>query len=214
MDTLWIGWIVGIVQGLVVGTPFGILLAKGKPFFYRFVLKKTPVEPVIIGTGKISVPTLKIEGDKFEFEGNPYIAPPERMIPKSFLVGSVSAIYIEGIPMPLHITHNTVGFKLTDNTILSDIMRWIFGSDALKKLHGKEKITHTHLFLVGMFSLLLLAVLIQLVYGLTNMLPQIVNDFNSGMDTMRTAFSEYLKGDAVNTVDPKGPQVPNPPPGG
>lgn len=214
MDPLWIGWAVGLMQGLAVGIPVGVLLSSGKPFFYRFVLKKTPVEPVIIGTGKISVPTKKIVGDKFEFEGDVYIAPPERMIPKSFLTGSVSAIYLAGVPMPLYITHNTLGFKLTDNTILCDVMRSIFGSDSLRKLFTKEKITNMHLFLIGMSGLLLLAIVIQLVYGLTNMLPQFINEFNSSMETMRTAFAQYLGPDAANTVNPKGPTAVPPPPGG
>lgn len=215
MEPLWIGWFAGIIQGVAVGLPFGILLARGKAFFYRFVLKKTPIEPVIIETGKISVPTLKLEDDKFEFEGKPYIAPPERMTPKSFLVGSVSAIYVKGIPMPLLITQRTLGFKLTDNTILSDVMRSIFSSDSLRKLFTKEKITNTILLLVIIIGIVATVMTLQLVMGMKTMLPELVDTFNSNMETMRGYLAEYLNPESVvNTSNPKGPTEVKPPGGG
>jgi hypothetical protein len=214
MDPLWIGWMVGIIQGLVVGLPVGILLARGKAFFYRFVLKKTPVEPVIIDTGKISVPTKKIEENKFEFDGDTYIAPPERMIPKSLMVGSVSAIYLKGIPMPLHITHNTLGFKLTDNTILCDVMRSIFNSDSLRKLFTKEKITHVHLALLIILGIFASVMTLQLIIAMKSMFPQFIDEFNSSLETMRGAFAEYFTENPANTANPKGPTAVPPPPGG
>jgi hypothetical protein len=216
METMeWLYYIMGGITGTLFGSIISIGLMRGKPIFYRFVLKKTPVEPVIIGTSKISVPMKKIENNMFEFEGNPYIAPPERMIPKSLLMGSVSAVYIEGVPMPLEITQRTIGFKLTDNSILCGVLRSVLNDNSLSKLFSKEKITHKHLLIVIMVGIIFSAITMQLVMSINDNIPMIMDNINNQIATLKTAAENYAKeAGKAGGLNPLGPKPVPTPPGG
>jgi hypothetical protein len=210
----WIYYGMGAIAGTMFGTIISGIMTFGKAFYIRFVLKKTPIEPYIIGTGKVSVPVLAIDDDRFEYNGFPYIVPKEDVVPKSLITGSVSAPFFEGIPTPMKFTPRSIGFKLKDNTILSKTMRIILQADSLSKMFSREKVTNFHILLAVVFGILVTGISIQMMVGLQQMFPQLITEFNSSMETMRAAVAQYLTPDAVNTVNPKGPTAVPPPPGG
>lgn len=213
MDAMWLGWSVGTVQGLALGIILGILLARGKAFFIRFVLKKTPIEPIMIGEGKIDVPTKAVNDGKFEHEGLPYIVPPGVTTPKSLMTGSVSAIYFKGIPSPVSLALNTINFKLKDNTILCPTIRAILQNDALQKMFSREKITNLILAILIVLGILVVTMNLQLTIGIKNYFPEFINTINSQIDSLKNVATTYME-DVANSQNPLGPQTVTPPGGG
>lgn len=213
MDAIWLGWSVGTVQGLALGIILGILLSQGKAFFIRFALKKTPIEPVMIGEGKIDVPTKAINDGRFEHEGLPYIVPPGKTTPKSLVTGSVCAIYFKGIPSPLELSLNTIGFKLKDNTILCPSIRAILQNDALQKMFSREKITNLVLAILITMAIVLCVANLQLIIGIKNYFPQFINEFNSQISNLKGLATTYME-ETANSQNPLGPQTVTPPGGG
>lgn len=226
----WVYYLTGMALGATVGFLFGLVVYYGRAWFIRFVLKKTPIEPVIIGTGKISIPVKGINDGRFEHDGLPYVVPSGRTVPKSLIAGSVSAVYFEGIPDPVEITPNSMNFKLTDNTILSPSMRSILHNDALKKMFSREKITHTVLFVMLVMNVLVGAAIMSYEVKNTKALNGVVgrveanlNSFRGSLNDAVTQLRGYMQGMTVaqqqqqapqQNPSPNSPQAPQVPPGG
>lgn len=222
-----VGYNLGLVMGSIMGVLFGMIAAifytNGRAFFIRFFLGKTPIEAIIIGIGKISVPVKAIVDGQFEYNGFPYVVPEGRTMPKSLLTGSVSAIYFEGIPFPVLITTRTLNFRLKDNTILSDTFKTIFHNDSLKKMMSREKIQHIHLFLLLILVLGAIVVVLQYtiketnyLQGLSGVIEGQLTSFRTSMDSRLSQVIDTAKSAAetAGKANPNAPQPPQTPPGG
>lgn len=213
MDPMWLGWTVGAIQGLALGLIVGILASQGRAFFIRFVQKKTPIEPVMIGEGKIDVPVKAVNDGRFEHEGLPYVVPPGVTTPKSLITGSVCAIYFKGIPSPLKVSLNTLNFQLKDNTILCPTIRAILQNDALKKMFTREKVTNFILAILIAIVIVLCITQLQMIVAIKNYMPQLINELNAQISSLRVLADSYIE-QAARATDPRGPQPPPTPPGG
>lgn len=222
----WVYYFTGMGLGVTVGFLFGLVAYYGRAWFIRFVLKKTPIEPVIIGTGKISIPVKGINDGRFEHDGLPYVVPSGRTVPKSLIAGSVSAVYFEGIPDPVELTPASMNFKLTDNTILSPSMRSILHNDALRKMFSREKITHTILFIMLVLNVLVGAAVMtyeirngKALAGVVGRVEASMNDFRGALGGAVTQLQGYMQGASAGRPaqqpagDPNAPRPPEKPPG-
>jgi hypothetical protein len=210
-------YIAGAVTGALGGFIIGLVTFYGKPFFIRFGLKKTPIEPVIIGTGQIEVPCKPIDNGRFEHRGRPYIAPQDRLVPKNLIAGSVSGVYIEGIPSPIAITQRTMSFKLKDNTILSEALRSILHNDALKKMFTRD-ITNKTLLIVIIVGIAATAMVYVKLYGdaeYMKLVGSVIDQKFVALEKLITQLPDIQEIQrSVNSTNPKGPQGITPPGGG
>lgn len=222
-----LGYNVGLVMGGILGVLIGMIVAifytNGRAFFIRFFLGQTPIEAIIIGIGKISVPVKAIVDGQFEHNGFPYVVPEGRTMPKSLLTGSVSAIYFEGIPFPVLITTRTLNFRLKDNTILSDTFKTIFHNDSLKKMMSRERIQHIHLALLMILAIGGIAMVLQYtiketnyLQGLSGVIEGQLSSFRTSMDSRLSQVIDTTKSaaESAGKANPNAPQPPPTPPGG